>query len=149
MSKREVQFKRLPNCIAEIQLPAYMTPGSVGFDLQSTETVCLAPGERAVVRTGLSVQIPDGYEMQIRPRSGLAAKHGITVVNAPGTVDCDYRGELMMILLNTDQQHTFVVQAGDRIAQAVIAPFVQAQLSFVEDLTTTERGEGGFGSTGV
>lgn len=149
VSKPAVLIKKLPNCLTTITLPVYMTPGSAGFDLQSAEGVLLSPGERKVVRTGVAIQIPEGYEMQIRPRSGLAAKHGITVVNAPGTIDSDYRGEIMVILLNTDQNLAFTINPGDRIAQAVVAPVVQAELRFVEDLTATERGEGGFGSTGV
>lgn len=130
-------------------LPRYATPDSAGMDLCSTEAVELAPLERKLVSTGLRVVIPSGYEGQVRPRSGLALKKGIALVNSPGTIDADYRGEIGIIMINLSSE-IVRLEAGERIAQLVICPVVQAQLTPVEDLTTheTERGTGGFGSTG-
>lgn len=130
-------------------LPRYAQPGDAGADLISTETLTLAPGERALVGTGVSIALPDGYGGFVMPRSGLAAKHGISVVNAPGTIDAGYRGEIKVILLNTDRFTPFEITAGDRIAQLVIIPVVRATFLPVDSLPESERGEGGFGSTGI
>lgn len=130
-------------------LPAYQTVGAAGFDLTANidQPISLAPLERAIVPTGLFCAIPPGHELQIRPRSGLAAKHGITVLNAPGTIDADYRGELMVILVNLSSQD-YTVQDGDRIAQAVLATYVVADITPVDSLDSTSRGSGGLGHTG-
>ena len=141
-----VMVKRLPH-FAGLTLPAYATDGAAGMDVLSAEDVTLQPGERWPVATGLAVAIPHGYEIQIRPRSGLALKHGISVPNTPGTIDSDYRGELKIILINHGAE-SFAVQRGDRIAQLVLAPVVQAAWHEVTELDETARGEGGFGSTG-
>lgn len=130
-------------------LPAYQTPLSAGMDVRADldHSVTLAPLERAMIPTGLYVELPAGYEMQVRPRSGLAAKHGITVLNSPGTIDADYRGEIRVILVNLSGE-PFTVEAGERIAQLVVARHEQVEWEPVEELGTTERGAGGFGSTG-
>jgi len=135
---------------AGLALPAYATPGSAGMDLRAAieEAVDLAPGSHAMVATGLAIALPDGYEAQIRSRSGLAAKHGVTVLNSPGTVDSDYRGEVKVLLINHGQE-TFTITRGERIAQMVIAPVTQATLLEVTELDDTERGAGGHGSTGT
>ena len=142
----KVEVKRLENG-ADLPLPAYATDGAAGMDVVSAETVTLKPGQRYAVPTGLAVAIPHGYEIQVRPRSGLAFKHGITVPNTPGTIDSDYRGELRVLLINHGL-HDFTVERGDRIAQLVLAPVVQAAWDEVDELDATARGEGGFGSTG-
>lgn len=131
-------------------LPNYETVASAGMDLRAnlTEPVTLNPLERAIIKTGLFIELPIGYEAQVRPRSGLAAKKGITVLNSPGTVDADYRGEIGVILVNLSNE-TFVVENGERIAQLVIAKHERAQWEEVLELSETTRGEGGFGSTGV
>lgn len=141
-----VELKRLANG-AGLPLPAYATAGAAGMDVVSAENVSLKPGQRYAVATGFALAIPDGYEVQVRPRSGLAFKHGITVPNTPGTIDSDYRGELRVLLINHGM-HEFQIVRGDRIAQLVLAPVVQAAWKEVEELDDTERGEGGFGSTG-
>jgi dUTP pyrophosphatase len=130
-------------------LPAYATALSAGMDLRAeiTETIKLEPLQRAIVPTGLFIELPDGYEAQIRPRSGLAAKHGLTVLNTPGTIDADYRGEIKVILVNLSNE-TFIVEDGERIAQMVIAEHVTAEWIEVAQLLETERGTGGFGHTG-
>lgn len=128
-------------------LPGYATPGAAGMDVRSISAVDLAPGERALVPTGLRIAVPKGYEAQMRPRSGLALKHGIAMVNAPGTIDSDYRGELAVILINHGQRPVRL-EAGERIAQLVLCPVAQAAWNVVEELDATDRGEGGFGSTG-
>ena len=132
------------------ELPAYATPLSAGMDLRAAldAPVELKPLERALVPTGLYLQIPAGYEAQVRPRSGLAAKHGITVLNTPGTIDADYRGEIKVILINLSNQ-PFTIEPGERIAQMVFARCEQATLEAVEALDETQRGAGGFGSTGL
>ena len=130
-------------------LPTYSHPGDAGADLHAAEELVLAPGERALVGTGVSNALPDGYAAFVVPRSGLAAKHGITVVNAPGTVDAGYRGEIKVCLLNTDSTSSFAIAIGDRIAQLIVSPVVRAQFIPVERLPGTQRGDGGFGSTGV
>ena len=131
-------------------LPAYATPLSAGLDLRANlaEPVELKPLERKLIPTGLHIALPEGYEAQVRPRSGLALKHGLTVLNSPGTVDADYRGEIGVVLINLSQE-PFVVNDGERIAQLVIARHEQAEFIEVEQLDETERGEGGYGHTGV
>jgi dUTP pyrophosphatase len=146
MAPVPVQVKRLSHG-AGLPLPAYATAGAAGMDVVSAEAVTIAPGERHAVATGLSLAIPQGYEIQVRPRSGLALKHGITVPNTPGTIDSDYRGELKVILINHGAE-PFAIVRGDRVAQLVLAPVVQAAWDEVAELDATERGEGGFGSTG-
>ncbi len=134
-----------------LQLPAYETELAAGMDLRAAvadgEPVTLAPGKRAMVPTGLTMALPAGYEAQVRPRSGLAAKHGITCLNSPGTIDADYRGEVKVILINLGEE-PFVIRRGERIAQMVIAPVTQAKLEVTAELSATVRGAGGFGSTG-
>jgi dUTP pyrophosphatase len=145
-----VQIKRLPHAEG-LPLPAYETAQAAGMDLRAAvpdaEPMTLAPGARAMVPTGLTMALPDGYEAQVRPRSGLAAKHGITCLNTPGTIDADYRGEVKVILINLGAE-PFVIKRGERIAQMVIAPVTRATLAEVETLDETARGAGGFGSTG-
>jgi dUTP pyrophosphatase len=136
----------------DLPLPAYETAGSAGMDLRAAipndAPIVLEPGRRAAIPTGLALALPDGYEAQIRPRSGLALNHGVTCLNAPGTIDADYRGEIKVILINLGQA-AVSVKRGDRIAQMVIAPVVQADWMVARDLAPTVRGAGGFGSTGV
>ncbi len=141
-----VCVKRLPHGL-DLPLPAYATDGAAGMDVLAAEDVTLAPGARHAVATGLALAIPAGFEIQVRPRSGLALKHGITVPNTPGTVDSDYRGELKVILINHGAE-PFEVRRGDRVAQLVLAPVTQASWLEVAELDETARGEGGFGSTG-
>ncbi|GAX87845.1 dUTP pyrophosphatase [Lebetimonas natsushimae] len=131
----------------EAIIPAYQSEEAAGFDLHSIENVVIKPGERKLIGTGLAFEIEKGYEIQIRPRSGLAYKHGITVLNTPGTIDSDYRGEIKVLLINLGSEN-FEVKKGERIAQAVVAPVVQAKFAEVEELSDTKRGGGGFGSTG-
>lgn len=130
-------------------LPLYQTPLSAGMDVRADleQSVTLAPLGRTMIPTGLYVELPEGYEMQVRPRSGLAAKHGITVLNSPGTIDADYRGEIRIILVNLSSE-AFTIEPGERIAQLVVARHEQVEWEPVEELGTTERGAGGFGSTG-
>ena len=130
-----------------LPLPSYMTVGAAGADVVAALDVEISVGGRALVPTGLALEIPSGYEVQVRPRSGLAFKHGVTVLNAPGTIDSDYRGELRVILVNLGSE-PFVIARGDRIAQLVVAPVVQAAFRPLEAVGATERGTGGFGSTG-
>ena len=141
-----VQIKRLPHGEG-LALPAYATGGAAGMDVLSAEDVVLAPGTRHAVATGFAVAIPEGYEIQVRPRSGLALKHGISLPNTPGTIDSDYRGELKVILINLGAED-FAIARGDRIAQLVLAPVTLAAWLEVDDLDDTVRGAGGFGSTG-
>lgn len=135
---------------SELPLPKYQTPLSAGLDLLAdlTEEISLEPLDRRLIPTGLSLELPAGYEGQVRPRSGLALKQGLTCLNSPGTIDADYRGEVGVLLINLSKERV-ILKRGDRIAQLVIAPVVQAVLAEVEVLTETARGEGGFGSTGV
>lgn len=132
------------------QLPAYATPQSAGMDLRANieEPIVLHPMERRLIPTGLHIALPEGYEAQVRPRSGLALKHGLTVLNSPGTIDADYRGEVGVLLINLSQED-FVINDGERIAQMVIAKHEQADFVMAEELDQTERGEGGYGHTGV
>jgi dUTP pyrophosphatase len=143
-------LRRLPHADG-LALPAYETEGAAGMDLRAAvpqdAPVTLQPGERQMIPTGLSMAIPPGYEVQVRPRSGLAAKHGLTCLNSPGTVDSDYRGELKVILINLGRE-AFVVQRGERIAQMVVAPVTRGVFEEMDVLPETVRGEGGFGSTG-
>ncbi|MGW9626520.1 dUTP diphosphatase [Microbacterium sp. NPDC055521] len=134
--------------IISANVPFYAHPGDAGADLVSTEAVRLEPGERALIGTGVRIALPEGYAAFVVPRSGLAAKHGITVVNSPGTVDAGYRGEIRVSLLNTDSREAYDVAVGDRIAQLIVMPVVQARFEPVDDLPDSVRGDGGFGSTG-
>ena len=142
----KILIKRLSK---EISLPKYETAGSSGMDLAANiaGNISIEPGKTAIIPTGLALSVPKGFEVQIRPRSGLAAKKKISVLNTPGTIDSDYRGEIKVILINQGQE-TFKVEKGLRIAQMVVCPVVQAQIKEVEDLSETKRGKGGFGSTG-
>ncbi len=143
-----LQLKRLEHG-KDLPLPAYQSELAAGLDLLAAvdDPVMLAPGQRALVPTGLSMALPAGFEAQVRPRSGLAAKHGVTVLNTPGTIDADYRGEVKVILINLGDA-AFEITRGERIAQMVIAPVLQAEITEVAVLSDTERGVGGFGSTG-
>lgn len=141
-----IQLRRLPHGEG-LPPPAYATAGAAGMDVVAAETLTLAPGARAAVATGFAIAIPDGYEVQVRPRSGLALKHGVTCLNTPGTIDSDYRGEVKVILVNLGDA-PFPIGRGDRIAQLVPAPVQRATLAIVETLDDTDRGSGGFGSTG-
>jgi dUTP pyrophosphatase len=149
--KVRVRFVRMAHA-AGLPDPAYQSKEAAGVDLVAAVAVdapvSLAPGARALIPTGLILELPKGFEAQVRPRSGLAAKHGVTVLNSPGTIDSDYRGEVKVILVNLGQE-PFVIQRGERIAQMVIAPVVQAKLKAAKAVTKTERGDGGFGSTGI
>ncbi len=143
-----VPLRLLPHAGPEF-LPSYATAGSAGMDLRAAidSPVAIPPGGRVAVPTGIAIAIPEGYEAQVRPRSGLAIKHGVTVVNAPGTIDSDYRGEVAVILGNLGDS-AFVINRGDRIAQVVVAPVSRAEWRVISDLDETARGAGGFGSTG-
>jgi dUTP pyrophosphatase len=141
-----IRLKRLPHG-GGLPVPSYATQGAAGLDVVAAEDVTLAPGTRHAVATGFAIAIPEGYEVQVRPRSGLALKHGITCLNTPGTIDSDYRGEVKAILANLGSE-PFEVRRGERIAQLVPAPVQKARFAEVEQLDETVRGEGGFGSTG-
>ena len=141
-----IEIKRLPSGEG-LPLPSYATRGAAGLDVVAAETLTLAPGARHAVATGFAIAIPEGYEVQVRPRSGLALKHGITCLNTPGTIDSDYRGEVRVILANLGSE-PFEIVRGERIAQLVPAPVLRAGFAEVEELDSTERGAGGFGSTG-
>ena len=145
----ELAFRALPH-FGELPLPAYATTGAAGMDIVAavTEDLVLAPGGRSAVPTGLSMAVPAGHEVQVRPRSGLALRHGVTVANAPGTIDSDYRGEVKILLVNLGDAD-FTVSRGMRIAQIVLAPVTRAAPKLVEELDDTARGSGGFGSTGL
>ncbi len=145
-SEIPVPVKRLDH-FGDLELPAYATDGAAGMDVLAAEDIMLPPGGRHAVATGLALAVPDGFELQVRPRSGLALKHGISLPNTPGTIDSDYRGELKIILINLGEL-PFEVRRGDRIAQLVLAPVVRATWLKVDELDETARGEGGFGSTG-
>jgi len=148
-NKTTVALKALDHAVG-LKMPKYETEQSAGMDLSAAleEAIELGSGERALIPTGLSIALPAGYEAQIRPRSGLAAKHGVTVLNTPGTIDADYRGEIKVILINHGQE-PFTIERGMRIAQMVIAKHEQIAWDIVDDLEETERGAGGFGSTGT
>jgi dUTP pyrophosphatase len=141
-----IRLKRLPHGDG-LPLPAYATAHAAGLDIVAAESLTLAPGRRHAVATGFAVAIPPGYEIQVRPRSGLALKHGITCLNTPGTIDADYRGEVRIILANLGGE-PFEIVRGERIAQLVPAPVLRARFDVVEELDATARGAGGFGSTG-
>ncbi len=142
-----VKVRRVGQRGPPLELPRYETDGAAGLDLRADEPVTLAPGERRLVPTGLALEIPAGHEGQVRPRSGLAVRHGVGMVNAPGTIDSDYRGEVGVVLVNHGQAPVAFAR-GDRIAQLVIAPVARAELVLAEDLSESARGGGGFGSTG-
>lgn len=144
-----VYFKKLPHA-SDLDLPSYESAAAAGMDIRAAldEPVQLNPGKRALIPTGLQMALPQGYEAQIRPRSGLAWRNGITMLNTPGTIDADYRGEVKVLAINHSEE-LFTVNHGDRIAQMVIAPVQQCTVEEVEELPESERGEGGFGSTGV
>jgi dUTP pyrophosphatase len=141
-----IAITRLPHG-TELPLPSYASDGAAGLDVVAAEDLVLAPGARHAVATGFAIAIPPGYEVQVRPRSGLALKHGITCLNTPGTIDCDYRGEVKVILANLGAE-PFEVKRGERIAQLVPAPLLRAEFAEVQSLDATSRGAGGFGSTG-
>jgi|TARA_B110000238_G_C16002585_1_gene385170 dUTP pyrophosphatase len=143
----KIQIKKLSDSVL---IPKYETSGSSGMDIAANtiKKIIINPGEKAMVPTGFSLAIPRGYEVQIRPRSGLAAKKNITVLNTPGTIDADYRGEIKVILINLGKEK-FIIENGERIAQMVVCPVVQVNLEEVKELSCTERGSGGFGSTGT
>lgn len=147
----DLRVQRLPHAQG-LPLPRYETSGAAGMDLIAAlgegEAMVLQPGERALVPTGLAIALPAGFEAQVRPRSGLAAKNGVTVLNSPGTIDCDYRGEVKVVLINHGRE-PFTIERGTRIAQMVVAPVTQAMFREVESLDETARGAGGFGSTGT
>lgn len=145
--KVEIRIKRL-NHGAGLPLPEYATSGAAGMDICAAESLTLRAGNRHAVATGFAFAIPEGYEVQVRPRSGLALKHGITCLNSPGTIDCDYRGEVKVILANLGEDD-FLITKGDRIAQIVVAPVTHAMMTEVDAIDETARGAGGFGSTGV
>lgn len=144
-----ILFRKLEHA-KDLPLPGYESASAAGMDIRAAleEPMILKPGERTLIPTGLQMAIPEGFEAQIRPRSGLAIRNGITMLNSPGTIDADYRGEVKVIAINHGQEE-FVVNHGDRIAQMVIAPVTQFPVEEADDLDETERGEGGFGSTGV
>jgi dUTP pyrophosphatase len=143
----KIQIKKLSN---DVLIPKYETPGSSGMDIAAyiEQEITINSGDKVLIPTGFSLSIPQGYEVQIRPRSGLAAKKSITVLNTPGTIDADYRGEIKVILINLGKEK-FIVRKGERIAQMVVCPVIQAQLEEVQELPATDRGAGGFGSTGA
>lgn len=149
MKKIDLNIKRISNLFSDIPLPSYSTEGSSGMDIRAAiqNDIILNSGKVILVPTNLSVEIPIGYEIQVRPRSGLAAKNGIGVLNSPGTIDSDYRGEVKIILFNFGEED-FIIKRGDRIAQLVLAEVILANINEVEDLNSSQRGEGGFGHTG-
>jgi len=149
VEQTQVRVLREPGC-EDLPLPQYATAGAAGVDLRAAiaEPVSLQPGERRLISTGMRIALPEGYEAQVRPRSGLAIRHGIGMVNSPGTIDADYRGVIQVILINLGQE-PFTVERGDRIAQMIVAPVTRVDWHEVPSLDDTERGEGGFGHTGV
>lgn len=144
-----IQFKKLPHA-QDLPLPSYESEYAAGMDIRAAleNPIILKPRERKLIPSGLKMALPKGYEAQMRPRSGLAYRHGITMLNTPGTIDADYRGELKMLAVNLGEEE-FVINHGDRVAQMIIAPVIQADVHEVKNLSETERGDGGFGSTGV
>lgn len=149
MKQPEVLFQKLDHA-KDLQLPSYESGQAAGMDIRAAlaNSVELQPGKRALIPTGLKMALPRGYEAQIRPRSGLAYRHGVTMLNTPGTIDSDYRGEVKVLAVNLGEE-TYTIRHGDRIAQMVIAPVTQVKVTLTESLMETERGEGGFGSTGL
>lgn len=150
MTTTAIEISRVREGFDDIPLPDYATDGAAGMDLRAalTSDIVLLPGERSAVPTGIAIALPRGFECQVRPRSGLALRHGISLVNSPGTVDEDYRGEIMVLLVNLGDE-PFTIRRGERIAQAVVARYERVAWNEVVTLATTERGSGGFGSTGV
>lgn len=150
MQQIEIKIKRLNEDTADIPLPAYMTAEAAGLDIYAavTEALTLEPKAIALVPTGFAMALPHGFEAQIRPRSGLAVKHGITMINSPGTIDADYRGEVKIAVINLGNK-SYVIRRGERIAQMVVQPVYRANFTLVEELETTQRSGGGFGHTGV
>lgn len=142
-----VRVRRVGERGPPLELPRYETDGAAGMDLRADEPFALAPGERRLVPTGLALELPPGYEGQVRPRSGLAARHGVALVNAPGTIDSDYRGEVKVIVVNLGQEPVSFAR-GDRVAQLVVAPVARARIELADELEDSKRGAGGFGSTG-
>ena len=142
-----LKFKRLKNG-ADLALPSYQTPGSAGMDVRAADSLVLQVGETKLVPTGFALELPPGFEVQLRPRSGLALKHGLTMLNSPATIDSDYRGEVGVILTNLGRE-PFEIKRGDRIAQMVVARVERAEIAEVSELSESERGAGGFGHTGV
>jgi dUTP pyrophosphatase len=149
MKELNIKIKYISGELSDVPLPEYMTEGSSGMDLRAAviEQQIIKPFERACIPTGLQVSIPQGFEGQVRPRSGLAVKHGVTVLNTPGTIDSDYRGEIKVILINFGHED-FIINRGDRIAQLVFAEVIRTKLTLETDIDSTERGAGGFGHTG-
>ncbi len=147
---KQIIFKRISQEFSDLPLPAYQSAGSAGMDVTAAvqTEIELHSGEYTAVPTNLSAEIPQGYEIQVRPRSGLALKHGVTVLNSPGTIDSDYRGEIKILLINHGK-NSFVIKRGERIAQLVLSQVIQAKIVESDSLSETERGDGGFGSTGV
>jgi dUTP pyrophosphatase len=145
-----IAVKQVRNGVDPLPLPSYMTPGAAGMDLLADvdEPVGVEPGARVLIPTGIAIELPPGFEAQVRPRSGLALRHGVTLLNSPGTIDSDYRGEIHVLMVNLGDQ-SYVVRRGDRIAQMVVAPVVRAELRAVDVLSDSRRGPGGFGHTGV
>ncbi|MEM7679241.1 MAG: dUTP diphosphatase [Myxococcota bacterium] len=143
----KVRLRRIPG-VSVGPLPAYQTAQAAGLDLSAAESVELLPGTHRAVRTGYEIELSPGHEAQVRPRSGIAARHGVTVLNSPGTIDADYRGEIIVLLINHGPQ-PFIISPGDRIAQMVVAPVCRADVEIVEELSATDRGQRGFGHTGV
>lgn len=151
MKEKEVEICWLvPDKERDLQLPSYETVGAAGMDVEAgvRDSLTIQPGERVLIPTGFSIALPDGYELQVRPRSGLAVRHGVTIVNSPGTIDADFRGEVKVALINLGQE-PYIIKRGDRIAQLVLAPVVRATFQEVTALDETERNSGGFGHTGV
>jgi len=150
VEKIELKFKRLSSLFDDLELPHYATEGSAGMDIRAAvlDEIILMHGKVYLIPTNLSVEIPAGYEIQVRPRSGLAAKHSIGILNSPGTIDSDYRGEIKIIMMNFGEAN-FIIKRGERVAQLVISTIYQANISEVKELNNSKRGKGGFGHTGV
>ncbi len=150
VEKIEIKFKRLSGSFDDLELPHYATEGSAGMDIRAAvlDEIILMPGKVCLIPTNLSVEIPTGYEIQVRPRSGLAAKHSIGILNSPGTIDSDYRGEIKIIMMNFGEEN-FIIKRGERAAQLVISKIFQANITEVKELNNSKRGKGGFGHTGV
>jgi len=150
VEKIELKFKRLSSLFDDLELPHYATEGSAGMDIRAAvlDEIILMHGKVYLIPTNLSVEIPAGYEIQVRPRSGLAAKHSIGILNSPGTIDSDYRGEIKIIMMNFGEEN-FIIKRGERVAQLVISKIYQANISEVKELNNSKRGKGGFGHTGV
>jgi dUTP pyrophosphatase len=142
------RIKVLIHAEAADLIPAYATEGSAGLDLKANQAALLSPGQRAAISTGIRIELPAGFEAQVRPRSGLALKHGVTLVNSPGTIDSDFRGEIKLIMINLGDQD-FLIERGDRIGQLVVAPVTRVEWIEQPELSATTRGEGGFGSSGM